>query len=162
MSILGLNPSVASTAIAAAYQDASGTDENGRPLPGVPAGDYPADFATAYDEYAKQGVVVGAINLGGDKSIIENCLRNGFSGSGMVIQLAEALRDYWATVALIPAPGFVSVSNDAMSILLYPFWIMAVEASITGSESKPYFSDFISNVQSIAVEQVTWTAVPAT
>lgn len=116
-----------------------------------PSGDYPLEFATAYDAYASDGNVAGAINVGGEYEIIEAELRAGPTTSD---RLGKALSEYWATVAVTPAPGNASATNDALA--KEPLFVAAVENSITGVESNPPFENFVRTVEEEAVRAVTW------
>ena len=117
-------------------------------------GDYPAEFATAYDDYAKAGVVAGALNTGGDKSIIEAAVR---AAETTPAALGEAFAQYWATVAILPAPPNLSSVNDAAA--LGANFAAAVAASVRDTESVPYFEEFISNLEA-AAKTVVWTITP--
>lgn len=128
-------------------------DANNNPVP-VNINTYPSAFATAYDDYAKAGVVSGAENVGGDKSIIENYFRN---GGGYVTEFATMFARYWATVALIPAQGAVAVTNDAMSHI--GDFEAAIRASLTNQRSTPYYYRFISNLENMAVKNIIWTVI---
>lgn len=117
-----------------------------------PAGDFPADVADAYDSYAAQGTVIGAVNSGGDAGIIEAALRAAPTDAD---SLGQAFADYWATVALTPAPGNTLVVNDALAKAA--LFVSAVEQSITDSPSDPPFEQFIKNIEDTAVKSVIWT-----
>lgn len=114
---------------------------------------YPDAFATAYDDYASLGVVSGAISGGGDKSIISNA----WSGPLTVTTLGTALANYWATVALTPAPPNISSVNNATS--LTSSFIAAITSSLRDTESTPYFLEFVSNVETV-VKSIQWTITP--
>jgi len=115
------------------------------------AGDYPADYATAYDDYASAGDVTGAINTGGDKSIIEAALN---AAPTTAAALGAAFAQYWATVALTPDPPNTAVVNDAAT--RSAAFIAAVEASIRDTESAPPFQEFITNLEG-AAKTIVWT-----
>lgn len=160
---MALDPMTASSAIAQAYLTYAGLDSNGEISGAEPMqNDYPAEFASAYNDYAKAGIVLGAENQGGDASILESFM-NGLSESSPsnVTAFAQALADFWATVAIQPGPaehGGMSVSNviNNASSLTGAFEA-AINASLTTSESKPYFYDLINNIEAIAVSQIIWT-----
>lgn len=158
---MALTPSTASYAITDAYLLATGLDSAGKPNGNLPTGDYPAAFATGYNDYAKEGTVLGAENSGGNKSIIENFMRGVSSRSQTITDFAQALANYWATVAVatgLPMHGgteVISVSNDAASHLAD--FEAAIRASITQTESKPYFHQFVSNIETMAVRKIIWT-----
>lgn len=158
---MALTPSTASYAITDAYLLAAGLDSTGKPSGDSPQGDYPAAFATGYNDYAKEGIVLGADNSGGNKSIIEDFMRGVSSRSQTITDFAQALADYWSTVALangLPMHGgieVVSISNDAASHVAN--FEAAILASITQTESKPYFHQFVSNIETMAVRQIIWT-----
>lgn len=165
---MALNPSTASEAITSAYLDAASLnadgspnlDESGQPVP--PEGDFPADWAQGYDVYAAAGEVPGADNSGRSPGILESVLRDGMSTQGpSVTDLAQALAEYWATVAVEPGSpahggvSVVSVENDAIAQVAA--FESAIQASITQEERTPYFLEFVSNVESIGVGAVTWS-----
>lgn len=154
---MALDPAKGAADIAEAYQLAAAIDADGQPTGAAPSGTFPADFATAYDDYAALGIVLGADNTGGNKSFIETALENGVDTAG----LAQAFADYWATVALDPGDpahggtAVVSVVNDAATkVALFE---AAISASITDVESKPWFSVFVNNIQTMAVSTIVWT-----
>lgn len=156
-----LNASQCAENITNAYLPAAGLTANGEPSTEPPTGDYPAAFAAAYNNYAKKGIVLGATNNGGDATIIEMFMRGVSSRSQTITDFAQALAEYWATVAItpgLPAHGgieVVSVSNNALSH--YADFEAAIRASITQTESKPYFHQFVSNIETMAVRKIIWT-----
>lgn len=156
---MALIPAVAAAQIWEYYRDAASIDSDGNPVQQPPTGDFPSNWAAAYDNYASAGVVPGAINQGGDKSILENFLR-GLVSRDNVNEFATALASYWATVAIIPgAPAHggtsvASVTNDAASKV--SFFEAAILASITANRTEPFFQHLILNIQSIAVSQIIW------
>lgn len=158
---MALNPAAGAADIAITYQDAAGIDATGNPTGAEPAGDFPADFADAYNAYAMDGVVPGAQNNGGDASIIEGALRAITSVPASVTDLATALANYWATVAVDPGDpahggtAVASVENNAATLI--PAFTAAITASITSAEDKPWYGSFVSNVQTMAVTQIIWT-----
>ena len=124
---------------------------------GSPAGDYQAEFATEYHDYASAGVIPGAVSGGGDKAIIETFMRSVTSATQTVDDFAQALTDYWATVGLAPeAPNTASV-NDASG--KFADFKAAIEASITSSESTPYFEQLILNIEAVVLT-IQWTITP--
>jgi len=161
---MALNPASAASEIWTAYKAAAAIDDDGNPLETAPTGDFPADWATAYDNYAKQGVVLGATNTGGNKSILESFLRTVTSGNNTTA-FSTALANYWATVSVAPGTpshggtGVVSVVNDATSKV--SLFAAAITASITSERKTPYFKHFIENIQTMAVAQIVWTVTEA-
>lgn len=116
--------------------------------------DFPDQWASGYNQYTLDGVVTGAISDGGDETIISSYLKSGgFSPTSFGYMLA----DYWATVHVTPAGGFVSVSNDAVANK--DLFVAAVYASMTETISKPYYKSLIDNIENIALSSVTWTAI---
>lgn len=119
--------------------------------------DYPKLFAEAYQKYAERGIVLGAENSESDASILEAALGRNIS----VNDLATAFANYWSTVAVVPgvpAHGgmrVISVINDAVAKI--PLFRAAIRSSITSTESKPYFFNFINNIETIAVSNIVWT-----
>lgn len=155
-----LNAKDCAKTIAEAYLKAASLDVNGKPNGKAPEGDYPAEFASAYNDYVKKGLVPGAINTGGDAIILETFMR-GVSGSpGTVDAFAISLAEFWATVAIapgIPAHGgtaVVSVTNDASTKTAD--FKAAIMASQTATESTPYFGVFIANLEAV-VKTISWT-----
>lgn len=140
---MSLLPGNAAAAIAAAYSGA---------IQFPPTGDYPLEFATAYDQYAAGGVVPGAVNSGGALQGLEAEL---IAAPTTPARLGKALADYWATVALTPDSGNTNVINDALA--KESLFVSAVQASLTASESNPPFEQFIRNVETTAVKSVVWT-----
>lgn len=118
---------------------------------------YPAMFATEYDKYAKEGVVLGADNGAEDKSILQDALGK----STTVTELATAFADYWATVFIVPGDpahggtAVISVVNDAASKV--SLFESAIQESITSSKSEPFFYQFINNIETMAVSSIIWT-----
>lgn len=119
---------------------------------------FPDDFAHGYNEYAKTGLVLGALNEGGDKSTLADFL----SSDDMNIDtFALALANFWATVAVTPGvpthggTAVISVVNDASSKV--SLFKDAINASLTDQEMKPYYNHFIKNIEDIAVSQIIWT-----
>lgn len=156
-----LTPATASDPIAAAYLLAAGLDANGKPSGNPPAGDLAAAWAQNYNNYATQGIVPGALNTDGATSSIEQFFSEVNSSSAMARKLAQALADFWATVAIDPGEpahggtSVISVTNDAAAQV--GAFEAAIMASITTEERKPYFQHLIANIQSTAVAGITWT-----
>ena len=154
---MALDPLVASSTISKAYLEFVGLDEDGKPNGNPPTGDYPSLFAAGYKEYAEQGIVLGADNSGSNESIIEAALGK----TTTVTDLATAFANYWATVAVIPGTpahggtSVISVVNDASTRV--SAFEAAIEASITTTESKPYFFNFVNNIETMAVSTIIWT-----
>lgn len=138
------------------YQSASGINAGGLPSGGSLSGSFAGDFAFNYNEYAIQGLVPGVINTGGNIVFLENAI-----GNITVQDLAQAFANYWATVAVTPgAPAHggtsvASVVNDA--IAKTALFENAINASITSTESTPWFQSFIENIEVIAVSNIIWT-----
>lgn len=145
---MALIPATAASAIASAYLTYTETS--------APSGGYQQAFADAYDTYA----VAGELSQGGgapgmeDKSIISGFL-SGLTGNTTVTEFATMFANYWATCLLVPDGGAISVVNDASSQI--PAFEAAIIASITQSDTQPYFQHLVENIQSIALPQVTWT-----
>lgn len=126
-----------------------------------PQGNFAENFALAYDNYAKAGIVLGAKNQGGNKSILENGIKSlsAYRKDGPK-RLAAALAAYWMTVAITPdAPkhgGTVvkSVLNDASSF--QGAFEAAIRASLNAYQKGPFYLRLITNVEGV-VKQITWT-----
>lgn len=157
---MALDPSSCAADIWSAYQSAAGLDSEGKPSGAAAAPDaFPADFAGAYDDYARAGVVPGATTGDEDPGPIEEALGDQVD----LDTLAQAFADYWATVLLVPgepAHGGVlvtSVANDAAG--QSAAFKSAIEVSITSKASTPYFEAFIANIEAMGVAAITWTIV---
>jgi hypothetical protein len=119
---------------------------------------FPSDFANAYNTYAKQGVVLGAENTGGNTSILSGVLTR--TTHVAVDEFALAFAQFWSTVAVSPGPpghggsGVNAVENDALSKV--GLFKQAIEMSLTTVESKPYYHRFLRNLENIAVKAILW------
>ncbi|MBE0470519.1 MAG: hypothetical protein IBX55_13555 [Methyloprofundus sp.] len=158
---MALNPQTGADNISQAYQLAAGIDASGQPAPST-GGNFPQDWAQAYDDYAIAGVVPGAANTGGDKSILESFFSSGVGNSSATITtFAMALADYWATVAVDPgAPAHggtavVSVENDAASHIAD--FETAIVSSMSSDLSTPFFLVMVQNIQTLAVDSIIWS-----
>ena len=121
--------------------------------------DFAKAFAAGYHDYASAGIVLGAMNGNGDKSILERAW-----GRSMTIRnLAIAMSRYWATVAVtpgIPSHGgmrVISVSNNALGLV--GAFEAAIRASITQRRSTPFYFNFINNIEKMAVSKIVWIVV---
>lgn len=171
---MALDPSKCAKDITAAYLPFVGLDEYGNNWPtgedAPPAperGNFAKGFAKAYNDYAKSGKILGALNTGGDSSIIENYLISldpeqvEVVPEDPVAAFAQALADFWATVGVDPgevAHGGTAVSkveNDASS--LTEAFKAAILMSLTTEEKKPYFYHLINNIEAVALSQIVWT-----
>ena len=119
-------------------------------------------FSNNYEDYARDGVVLGATNEGGTEPILRSWLVNLTTGDN-VLRFAVILSEYWDTVALIPGPPMhggistVSVSNDALSQV--PAFEASIRASMRDTASTPWYLEFVTNIQTIGVAAVTWTVI---
>lgn len=159
---MALSPPKAASAIYLALQDVSGLDADGNPDPKPATKDFPAGFAEGYDAYAKDGLVLGAENEGGEKIILEDFLRSGFPNSpATTLLFATAFAEYWDTVAVSPGTpshggiATVSVTNDALDYIA--LFEAAILASLSSIKSTPFFLNLITNIEEIAVSAITWT-----
>ena len=118
---------------------------------------YPADFANAYHDYASAGIIAGAVSGGGDASIIEGFMNGVTSDPATVVRLATALANYWAGVGLIPAPPNIASVNNAATLI--PAFTAAILATITTSDTQPYFKTLIDNTEAVA-KTIAWTITP--
>lgn len=140
-------------------------------IPGTPVQfdlTYPDYFALNYDIHAKYGEVKGAIipgiepfsNNGGDFSILSAYFRSITFGDN-VLTFAEALAEYWSTVAVVPGPpmhggvSVVSVVNDATAQV--PAFQQAILAAMGAVALTPWFDKLPRSIMEIALPQVTWT-----
>jgi hypothetical protein len=160
---MALSPMNGSAMLMTALSKAAAITSDGKPT-GAQAdtSTFPVDFATGYNNYAKAGIIPGAAPGSEQPSIISNFLEGAKSAGGAdVAEFALALAEYWATVLTSPgAPAHggmsvISVTNNA--ILHVDDFEAAIKASMTSSESKPYYFAFVSNVENIAVKKIIWT-----
>lgn len=156
---MSLNPSSCASAIWAEMQVLIETDDSGVTTGNRNFGttqQFASLFATKYHDYASAGVVPGATSGGGDKSILEAAF--GINTTPSLLALAFA--SYWATVAIAPgapAHGGISVSlvvNTAATLV--SAFEAAIMATITQSESKPFYLSLIDNIETMAVSQIIW------
>lgn len=162
---MALVPSFAASEIFLALRAIAGLDSNGDAIyipPPPPPIDFPSAWATAYDNYGKAGVVLGAVNEGGNAGPIESFLRGGVNNDdATIVSFANSLVSYWSGVALIPGEpahggvSVVSVVNDAASQV--GAFESAIRSSMTSSRSEPFFQVLIENIQNIGVAAITWT-----
>lgn len=160
---MSLVPASAASAITTAYLAIANLDTDGSALdtPLVPS-DFVQAFADGYDTYAKAGVVPGAANAGGTKSLLTAVLSAQAvpATATFVTTLAQALADYWATVAVTPGDpahggtSVATVTNNASTLV--SAFAAAITASITTSESSPYFETFVVNIEEV-VKTIVWT-----
>lgn len=157
---MALNPSVASTAITSSYTLLVGLEDKYGDV------DYPMDFAVAYDTYARQGEVLGAINEGGNPAILANFLRSIPGDSPATVRaFAQAFANYWSEVCITPGSpahggtSVIEVTNNALDLVAA--FEAAIRTSLTTQEMKPYFYHFINNLEAIAVSQIVWTITEA-
>ena len=153
-----LNPLEFSAAMTRDYRNLANLNEDNKPKSlGVPTNDtFPIAFANNYDDYAKKGVVLGATNVGGDKSILVDAMIN----SRNLLELSVKLSEYWSTVAIVQGPpGYggtpVSVVNDATAHV--NSFRSALLASQTTSVSLPFYFQMINNIQTMAINKINWT-----
>jgi len=118
---------------------------------------YPTTFAAAYHDYASAGVVPGAVSGGGDPSIIESFMNGVTSDSATITRFAVALANYWSGVAVVPAPPNIASVNDGGSKVAA--FEAAIRATITTSDTKPYFKNLIDNTEAVA-KTIVWTITP--
>jgi hypothetical protein len=117
-------------------------------------------LATAYNNYVKDGEVLGAVNEGGNPSILEAAFSALDNSSTSVDNLAAAFASFYSEVAIIngdPAHGgstVISVENDAAS--RQSDFKAAIDSTYTQSEVPPPFSTFIQNIES-AAKQIIWS-----
>ncbi len=145
---MSLTPSVAASPISAAYLTYTATS--------TPAGNYQQIFADSYHSYSIQGQLSASGGVAGSevKSIISSFM-SGLGGNTTPNALAVVFANYWATCLLVPGAGAVSVVNDAASKV--SAFEAAITSTLTDSDTKPYFQNLISNIQSMALPQITWT-----
>jgi hypothetical protein len=124
----------------------------------VTNGSFTADFAKAYNDYAKGGVVFGAVNSGGNEALIKSALESVTASPASIDILASAFAGFWATVAITGdganGGAIVSVVNDAAA--KKPLFKAAIIGSINTSESKPYYLNFIAQIETV-VTGIIWT-----
>lgn len=157
-----LIPSKASEAILNSHSELLGLNPDGsvRPRDEYEFGgssDFAKAFADGYHDYASDGLVLGAISGGGDKSILEAA----WGKTTTVTELATALANYWATVAVVPGVpshggiSVISVVNNSASLV--SSFEAAIQASITQTKSEPFYFKFVDNIEKMAVSSIIWT-----
>lgn len=122
-----------------------------------PSSSFPTDFASIYKSYSQAGVLSAAGGAAGSENsgIISSYL-NSFTSATNEDAFAQMLADYWATCMLIPSAGSISVSNNAASKV--SAFKSAILASITTTESTPYYQTFITNIENV-VKTIQWTCI---
>ena len=159
---MALNPMKCSQELTALICDVAAINPDGSPKPAdiKPKGDFPTGFAKAYNNYAKDGEVLGGKNSGGDESILAGALDK--TSAIDVSDLALAFAEFWNTVAVDPGDpehGGTSVSastNNAMSLV--GDFEDAINASLTDEEKMPMYLHFIENLEG-AAKKIIWTIV---
>ncbi len=122
-----------------------------------PLTSFPFDFAQAYTGYAQAGVLSSGGGVAGneDSSIISNYL-NSFPSETDESDFAQMLADFWSTCLIVPAGDTISISNNAPTKV--GAFREAILASITASESIPYYLNFITNIEAV-VKTIQWVAI---
>ena len=122
-----------------------------------PARTFPASFASTYKAYSQAGVLSAGGGIAGseDESILSSFLSS-FESATTSTAFAQALADYWSTCLLTPSGGSVVVTNNASTKV--SAFKAAIEASITDIDTKPYYLNFITNIQNVA-KTIQWTCV---
>jgi hypothetical protein len=165
---MALSASSLAANIALAYQNFSNTNADGTPIidsentptPPSASNNFETIFANDYNTYGTAGIVLGAINSGGDTSGFVNVIGSINNSSGFISAFASALVTYWSTAALIngtPAHGGVSVSkvvNDAGT--KQSAFESAISSSYTQSKSEPFYLNFVQNIENV-VKTIQWT-----
>jgi hypothetical protein len=113
-------------------------------------------WASGFLQWSTAGVLSGGGGVAGseDESIVESFIGS-LTGNTTVNAFATMLASYWSTCLLVPNGTAVSVSNNAMSQVAA--FEAAVNASITTSDTTPYFQHLFTNIQNIALPSVIWT-----
>ena len=145
---MALNPATAANPIAASYL----TYVADR----VPSGNYQQTFGNSYKMYSQAGVLSAGGGTSGSEnaSIIINFL-NTRGGNTTVTAFATMFANYWASCLLVPSGGATDVVNNAASLV--SVFESAITASIRDTDTQPYFTHLISNIQTIALPSVVWT-----
>lgn len=166
---MALSASSLASDIKASYLSFSGVDSDGSPIfsgdnkspnPPPESNNFPADFASKYNNYGKSGVVLGAINNGGNTSGLSSVLGSINNSPAFIPAFAAALVTYWGSTALIngaPAHGGVaveSVTNNAGS--KQSAFEGAISISYTQNRSEPFYQVFIQNIENV-VKSIEWT-----
>jgi len=122
-----------------------------------PSSTFPTAFATAYKNYSQAGALSGGGGVAGTEvdSIISGYLSS-FTSDTNEDDFAQMLADYWSTCLLTPSAGSISVTNNAASKV--SAFRSAILASITTTESTPYYLNFITNIENV-VKTIVWTCV---
>jgi hypothetical protein len=151
----------AATPLLAALCKACAINPDGTPIPNGKAdiSTYASDFGQAYNAYAKQGVVLGSTNEGGNPSHLTSVLQR--TTHVTTSEFAQAFALFWSEIALVKGPPghggveTVDVKNDALANV--GLFQQAIEASLTTVESKPYYHRFLRNLETMAVKKIKWT-----
>ena len=161
---MALDPLSCANDLTDAIAKACGHGSDGLPDPDKSAdpSTFPSDFASAYDNYAKEGFVLGAENEGGNAGALESFLSGLSQPGGSVTDFAQAIADFWTDLALIPGEPFngersvVSIINNAPSLV--GSFESAIRASFT-TEKKgpPYYLHFIENIENVVKDEMIWT-----
>lgn len=165
---MALSPGSCAVNVLEAYKPSAGLLDDMTPdsndvgvIPPPETNTFAADFASAYDDYAKDGEVLGALNVGGDTGTIQSLLEGINSDTGIDIdEFAQAFADYWSGVAVengTPSHGgvsVVSVENDCASKASEI--ASAIRAEVTDQDTKPYYENLINAIQSV-IETSEWT-----
>ena len=125
---------------------------------------FAADFADAYNTYAMTGLVLGALNTGGEKALLEAAIKqtNSTVGNGSDT-LAKGFAGYWATVCIVggvPSHGGIAVVssvNNAMT-LEAAFKAAVMKGLDSSKDGQPYYETLITDVETV-VKTIAWTVV---
>lgn len=147
---MSLNSTSCASALSAANDSA---------ITSYPSSSFANDFATAYDNYQKAGVLSGLGGLNGteDKTVLSGFI-NSFPSTTTPDDFAQALADYWATCKLTMGAGVIVIVNNAST--KKAAFKSAIEASMSDTESTPYYKDFIQNIENVA-KTIQWTVTRA-
>lgn len=145
---MALNPAIPANAIKNSYLNLVTTPPY--------TGNLGTTWGQAFLTWSTQGTLSGGGGVAGseDPSIITNFVGS-LTGNTNPDVFAEILAQYWATCLLIPSGNAVSVVNDAATKV--PAFRAAFSATITDQDTKPYFETLFSNIQGVALPQITWT-----
>jgi len=114
--------------------------------------DMAKDFASAYHDYAKSSILLGAdMTAGGTLSILEAAFVTD-NTSGMAAQIAQGICDYWSSfiVAGIPAHGGTSVVSVVVNgAAVLAAMTAAIEALITDQSQADGWLNFFQDTETV-------------
>lgn len=164
---MALNNSIAIETILPAIKKAASLNddfepkknEDGQTLQPSVSNNFEDEFANAYNEYAKSGIVMGALNEGAPTSIISDFIKAAPNSTASIDLMALGLGEYWSRVAIIPSvPAFggvsvLNVSNNANTKV--NDFRSAILNSITDQREDTPYKTLFDNLE-VVIKSITW------